>query len=484
MQFDHPKTEEILQVFEEVSKIPRCSKNEQKIGQWLMDWAAEHGFEAKQDKVKNVVIKVPASAGYENAAGVILQGHMDMVCEKTKTSTHDFGKDPIKFVYDGDWLTADETTLGADNGIAIAMALALATDDKVVHPPLELLFTVDEETGLTGASALEPGFLEGKILLNVDSEDEGIFTVGCAGGKDTHMWVPFETAAAPQDAEGFKLVAGGMKGGHSGVDIHEQRANAIHVLARALHVLLRDYDIRLVSLEGGTAHNAIPRDAEAVLFVPADAVEDAKSAVQKLSKQVQSEYGKVDPKLNLALDPFADADSQRAMSKKSTRKVLDFIQTVPHGVAFMSNDIAGLVETSNNLATLATEGDKIHVSTSQRSSVMERMFWLTERIEGICRLAGGTYESGSGYPSWEPDMDSPLLQKCKDVYKKLFDKEPVVEIIHAGLECGIIGSKYPGMDMISFGPTIKNPHSPDEMLELPTVGMVWDFTVALLETLK
>jgi len=484
MAFKHPKTEAIINRFEEISKIPRCSKNEEAIGKWLMNWAEENGFKAKMDDVKNVVIQVPASPGYENAPGVIIQGHMDMVCEKTKTSTHDFSKDPIKFVYEGDWLKANETTLGADNGIAIAMAVEAALDDAVKHPPMELLFTVDEETGLTGATALESGFLQGKLLLNVDSEDEGIFTVGCAGGKETNMGLAFETAPPPEGFVGLKLEAGGMSGGHSGVDIHEQRANAIHVLARVLMELMRNMDVRVSCLTGGTAHNAIPRDAETFVFIPKDKLDEAKKMVAGLGDTIAAEYNKTDPKLKITLDEAADADASCAMSKGSARKVVDFVAAVPHGVDNYSNDIEGLVETSDNLATVVCEDDVLKVKTSQRSSVMDRLQFLTDRIEAVGRLASADVESGGGYPAWQPNMDSKLLAQCQKVYKERFGKDPVVEIIHAGLECGIIGSKYPGMDMISFGPTIKNPHSPDEALELNTVGMVWDFMVDLLASLK
>ncbi len=485
MKFDHPKTESIIERFEEISRIPRCSKNEKEIGAWLMNWAEKNKFKPRMDGVGNVVIDVPASPGYENVPGVIIQGHMDMVCEKTKTSTHDFEKDPIKFVYDGDWLKADETTLGADNGIAIAMAVEAALDENVKHPHMELLFTVDEETGLTGATALEPGFLKGKYLLNVDSEDEGIFTVGCAGGKDTQMWLSYETEKAPDGYKALKLEAGGMSGGHSGVDIHQQRANAMHVLSRALSELRKETDIRISSISGGTAHNAIPRDAETFVFMAASAVEDAKKKIAALSETVAAEYKKTDPKLSITLSETGDADAAKVMSAESTRKVVDLVMAMPHGVDAYSNDIQGLVETSNNLATISCKEDGVfHVHSSQRSSVMDRMQFLTDRIEAVGRLAGARVETGGGYPAWQPDMDSKLLAICKEVYKKRFDKEPVVEIIHAGLECGIIGSKYPGMDMISFGPTIKNPHSPDECLEIKTIGMVWDFMADLLASLK
>jgi dipeptidase D len=479
---DHPKKKAILDWFEQISRVPRQSKHEEKIRAFMLGWAKEHGFPGREDAAGTVLIEVPGTAGYEKSPGVILQGHLDMVCEKTKDSKHDFQKDPIRFVIDGEWLKADGTTLGADNGIAMAMAMEAAVAKDLPHPPLELLFTVDEETGLTGATALQPGFIKGKFLLNIDSEDEGVFTVGCAGGKDTHLRLPVATEAPAKGHAAFKLVAGGMSGGHSGVDIKQQRANAIHVLARALLQLRKQHDLRLADVSGGTAHNAIPRDAEAVITLPAAQADAARTALAALETAVRGEYVRTDPKLSLKLE--AAGLPAAALPAADTDRAVAFLLAVPHGVSAMSNDIAGLVETSNNLATVKIADGRLVAHTSQRSSVMNRLQLLTDRIEGLARIAGGEAESGGGYPSWEPNMDSPLLARCKAVYKDLFKKDPVVEIIHAGLECGIIGSKYPGMDMISFGPTIKNPHSPDEKLEIATIGKVWDFLAALLKELR
>ena len=476
------KTKEVLHWFEKIAEIPRRSKNEAQICAWLTKWAEDNGFGVKTDAVSNLLIEVPATAGYEGSTPVVIQGHMDMVCEKAKGTEFNFETDPIKLIYDGEWLTADQTTLGADNGIAIAMAMAVSLDKDQPHPPLELLFTVDEETGLTGAVALQPGFLKGKTLLNVDSEDEGVFTVGCAGGKDSNMTLTLDTEAVPAGFKPFTLVAGGMSGGHSGVDIHEQRANGIQVLARGLNDIFKATGLRLVSLTGGTAHNAIPRDAEAVVMLPGDAADRAQKIVADLAVALKAEHGKTDPRISLVLQAGeAQAD---ALTEAGSRKAVDFLLAVPHGVADMSLDIAGLVETSNNLAETKLEGGKLTALTSQRSSDMNRLMLLTDRIEAVTRGFGGEVESGEGYPAWQPNMDSPLLAKCLEVYKTLMGKDPVVEIIHAGLECGIIGAKYEGMDMISFGPTIKNPHSPDEKLEIKTIGQVYEFMGALLTALK
>jgi len=483
MKFEHQKTNDILQVFEEISRIPRCSRNEGAICAWLMDWAKEHKFATKTDDVGNIVIKVPGSAGHEKAKPVVIQGHVDMVCEKTPDSTHDFSKDPIKLVFDGEWLTADRTTLGADNGIAIAMALVAALDDTMERPPLELLFTVDEETGLTGANALEPGFIDGKVLLNVDSEDEGYFTVGCAGGINTNLSLPVKPGKIPAGYVPVRISAGGMKGGHSGIDIDKEKANAIKVLVRALASVANEMEVCLADITGGTAHNAIPRDAEAVVLVPKDKSSNIANLVKETEKTLKDEFMTVDPDLFVKVEETGDLSFKEALTAAGTKSALDFLNVIPHGVDAMSSDIDGLVETSNNMANVIMEDKTVKVLTSQRSSMISKLDALTDRIEAVARLSGGDGKSSDGYPPWQPNMDSALLKKCVDIYEKMFNKKPVVEIIHAGLECGIIGDKNIGMDMISFGPTLKYPHSPDEKIHIGTIGQVWDFMAALLKDL-
>lgn len=482
---EHAKTKEILECFEEISKIPRCSKNEQQIAEWLMNWAKENNFEAKMDSVQNIVIKVPGSPGYENSPIVVMQGHMDMVCEKTPDSPHDFSKDPIKFVYEGEWLTADKTTLGADNGIAIAMAMVAAADKEIAHPPLELLFTVDEETGLTGANALEPGFIDGKILINIDSEDEGVFTVGCAGGINTYLTLPLDYDSIPGGYKQCRITAGGMKGGHSGIDIGLGKANALRILARALYQLMEDgIDFQLADVKGGSAHNAIPRDSYADLFVKDADFAKAKGIVDQWSNVFNSEYKATDPDLAVSVTENNDVKYDDMISKAETRRVVEFMLVIPHGVEAMSPDIEGLVETSNNFANLKVEEGEVKVLTSQRSSVVSKLNALTARIESAARVAGGTAQSSDGYPPWQPNMDSPLLARSVKLYEKMFNKKPVVEVIHAGLECGIIADKNPGMDMISIGPDLRYPHSPDEKIHVGAIGKVWDFIVELLKDLK
>ncbi|HUT70075.1 MAG TPA: aminoacyl-histidine dipeptidase [Desulfatiglandales bacterium] len=476
------KTRAVLEVFEEISRIPRCSKNEAAIESWLMRWAEDRGFQGKRDKAGNIVVRVPAASGYENRPPVVLQGHLDMVCQKTPDSNHDFTKDPIRIVYDGDWLTADRTTLGADNGIGLALGLALATDDDVERPPIELLFTVDEETGLTGANLLEPGFIEGRILLNLDSESEGVFIVGCAGGQHTEVTLPLSFLPLPENYDAWKLTAHGMRGGHSGIDIHKFRANAIKVLARALDAARRKAEIRILAVKGGSAHNAIARDAEAALVCAPSQSSALKDAVKVFEKAVQGEYVSTEQEMAVTLAEEGMSEKTSAFTKECTDIAIDLMLAIPHGVSEMSAKVEGHVETSNNFAIIETKNKELHILSSQRSSVMSRLSAITAQIEAAAALAGARAETGGGYPAWQPDMNSPLLKRCKEVYQRLFGKEPVVEVIHAGLECGIISSKYEGMDAISVGPTLENPHSPDERLYIPSVAKVWDFLVELLKS--
>jgi len=392
MEAANPITRKVLNWFEEITKVPRCSKNEEQIGQWLLDWAEQNSFKSKKDAAGNIVIQVPGTTGYENSPTLVIQGHMDMVCEKTPESTHDFSKDPIEMVFEGEWLTANQTTLGADNGIAIAIALAMVLDETVEHPPLELLFTVDEETGLTGANKLEKDFIEGKILLNIDSEDEGVFTVGCAGGIDSDITIPLEFETAPADMSLYLLKAGGLRGGHSGVEIHEQRANAIKVLFRTLDFLAGRHAIRLADVKGGSAHNAIPRDAEALLYLEDSALDALKADLAEIEATIKQEISEIDPGLSLTIEA-SDAEAPKVVSAESLNKVVDFTLAMPHGVAAYSYVIEGLVETSNNFATVKIEGDNMKVVSSQRSSLVSLLDDLTRRIKAVATLSGGTAET-------------------------------------------------------------------------------------------
>ncbi len=473
----------ILDTFEQISAIPRGSGNEEQIRHFLIDWARSNKFLYITDRVGNLIIKIAASKGMEKHAPIVLQGHLDMVCEKTPDSAHDFKKDPIRFVYDGEWLKADKTTLGADNGIAIAMAMCLATDDKVKHGPLELLFTVEEETGLTGARGLETGIINAKYLINIDSEKDDVFTVGCAGGKDTHIELDLGYEEVPYDYRGMHIKVSGLTGGHSGENIIDERANAIRLLTRILHSIRDISDLRLTWIKGGTAHNAIPRDAEATFFVPIDRLADIKQHVEKAEEYLKSEFARTDPELSVYLAEMAVTPDRRAMMSYITMKALDLLYAMPHGVVARSTDMPHLVETSSNLAKAWIDSGKLYIHSSQRSSVMTRLDAITFRIEAIARLAGARVQSGSGYPSWRPDFNSQLLASCKKIYKSLFGGEPKVEAIHAGLECGLIGNLHPGMQMLSLGPTIKNPHSPDERMYLPSLNKVYSLLTQILAEL-
>lgn len=472
----------IFERFEQISSVPRGTNREQKISQWLRDWAKEYGFSSRTDSVGNLVIYVPASSGMENAPTVILQGHMDMVCEKTPDSTHDFTRDPIRILRDGDWLKADGTTLGADNGIAIAIALALAEDKTASHPPLELLFTVEEEVGIVGATELDPSLLSGKILINLDSEDEGIFFIGCAGGRTSFINLKASTEPIPADHDLFRLSISGLQGGHSGVDIHKHRASANKILARALDRIARHIPTRLVRMQGGSARNAIAREAEAVLACPKGMEALYREHFTAFEREVQDEYSKTDPGLALSFEASQIKNDAMALSILDSRKIIQLMMALPHGVINMSAEVEGFVETSSNFAIIDMQAGGMRLTTAQRSTVMSRLDEINRRIEAIAHLAGAEISFTEGYPAWQPNMNSPLLAESIDVYEGLFKQKPEVKMIHAGLECGIIGGRCGGMDMISLGPTIKNPHSPDERLYTPSVERVWKFLNALLHS--
>jgi dipeptidase D len=403
-----------------------------------------------------------------------------MVCEKTPDSLHDFSRDPLQLVYDGEWLKAKDTTLGADNGVAVAIGLAVAGDKDLVHPPLELLFTVSEEIGLTGAKLLEPGFVRGEVLLNLDSDTEGEFTVGCAGGRDTEITLDFKGAALSEKPAVGILKAYGMRGGHSGADVHKQRANANNILARALRALRKAYPLRLVSLNGGSARNAIPRESEALIALAPEHFADARTLVTAFLRTMQGEFAAADPALGVSLERAPGSPPNEGLSLAETDKAIGLLLALPFGVAGMSAAFPGTVETSSNLATVELQSHRLKVQTNQRSAIMSRLDEITEKIEATASLAGARAASDPGYPAWQPTLSSPLLERSQDIYRKIFKREPVVKIMHAGLECGVIGAKYPGLDMISFGPTIRDPHSPDEKLHVPSLAHVWDLLAALL----
>ncbi|MFP4484834.1 MAG: aminoacyl-histidine dipeptidase [Spirochaetaceae bacterium] len=472
------ETERVLTLFEELDAIPRKSKEEARVREWLAAWAAGKGFEHRTDKAGNLVVRVPGSSGLESAPVIVLQQHMDMVCEKTPDKEHDFAKDPITVIRDGEWLRADRTTLGADNGIAVALAMAIAESEGFPHPPLELLFTVDEETGLTGASELDPAMLSGRILLNLDSEDEGILTVGCAGGRHLIIDLPISHDPMPAGHGVYRLTVSGLAGGHSGVDIHLNRANANSILGRALRTVAQQTPVRLAAVQGGSAHNAIPRDAEATVALPAGQETPAGDLLVSLQKELRQELKTRDPKVTLDWQAAREVP-KHVMSFETSQRVWQLLLALPHGVWSHSDEIEGFVETSCNLATVTEKDGAIQILVSQRSSVPSRLEAQHARIDAVAALAGAGRRRDSEYPSWQPDMDSPLLARSVRVYEETFGEKPRVEAVHAGLEAGVIGAKFDAMDMISLGPTIKNPHSPDERLYIPSLERVLEFLKSL-----
>jgi dipeptidase D len=475
------KTATIIDYFKKINQIPRCSKNEAAISAWFKRWADEQGLESRRDALGNICIAVPALPSLESGPVVVLQGHMDMVCEKTPDKAHDFTKDPIDLVFDGDWLRADGTTLGADNGVALALALALATDSTITRPALELLFTVDEETGLTGAEQMAPGFVHGKILINIDSEDEGVFTVGCAGGNQVEIDVPLHYSEINPHERLMQIEVSGLMGGHSGIDINKGRASANKILARLLNHLAKKMNLRLVDIQGGTTHNAIARDARCIMASATDQLAEMERRVEGFARSLTEEYHAVDPNLRVVLKRFSALSRPNgAADGAQSERIIGLLMALPHGVVSMNPQSPQHVETSCNLAEVKIQDNCLHILNSQRANVTSRLDEITARIECMAQLAGGSMKMIHKYPVWPPDLDSPLLQNCKAIYAKLFNKIPKIEIIHAGLECGVIGAKHPGMEMISLGPTLENPHSPDERLYIPSLIKVWDFMVALL----
>ena len=468
--------------FYEITQVPRPSKKEEKIRAYLRKLLTNLKIKFKEDKIGNILAYVPATSGYEKAQTIILQGHVDMVCEKNRDVKHDFENDPLKVSVNDGWVVADGTTLGSDNGIGVAAALAIATDKDAEHGPLEILMTVDEETGLTGATNLEPGFITGKILLNLDSEEDGSYYIGCAGGIDTVATFTIETESVNSSWTTYKLVVDGLKGGHSGLDIIHGRGNAIKILGRTLK-MLDDFDFRVVSLEGGSLRNAIPRDSEAVLVMNDSLFENADKAVTNLYKKIFKEYKSVDSGLKISIEK-SDAKPDKVYTKKFTERIIDSILALPNGVISMNHDIPGLVETSTNLATIRSNEGTLRIGTSQRSSSLSQKEYISESIASVFKLANAEINIGDGYPGWEPDIESKLLKISKDVYYKLFGKQPEIKAIHAGLECGILETKNPGMEMISFGPTIQNAHSPTERVNIETVDRFYQLLKSLVKDLS
>lgn len=464
--------------FYQLTRIPRPSGKKDEIGAFLVNFGKSLGLETLQDEIGNVLIRKPATKGMENRKAVILQAHMDMVPQKNSGVKHDFEKDPIEAYIDGDWVKAHDTTLGADNGIGLAAAMAVLQSTDVPHPALEVFVTVDEETGMYGAFGLQPNFLKGEILLNLDSEEENELCIGCAGGLDANITFRYKEEAVPEGDVALKISLTGLKGGHSGIDINLQRANANKLMFRFLKKAVAEYEARLASIEGGSLRNAIPREAFAVVTVPADGVDDMVDLVEECRDLFREEYKSVED--NITLDIEETALPEGVMPDEIQDDLINSVTACPDGVFRFIPELPDVVETSDNLAIIKSNGNKIEINTLIRSSVESRKEELASMIGSTFSLAGAKVEFSGGYPGWSPNLQSPILKTMTAVYEKIFGKKPEVKIIHAGLECGIIATHYPKLDMISCGPTILHPHSPDEKVRIKSAANFWEYLSAVL----
>jgi dipeptidase D len=465
--------------FTEICKIPRPSGKEEKILKYLLDFGTAHGFETVTDDVRNVIIRKPATAGNEKKKSVILQSHMDMVCEKNASTVHDFLKDPILPYLEENWMKAKGTTLGADDGIGIAAQLAILESTDIPHGPVECLFTVDEETGLTGAFGLKKGFLKSSILLNLDSEDEGQLFIGCAGGRDTVARLTIKTESADPGAAAYKVSITGLNGGHSGDEINKGLANAVKVLNRFLWNATNRFPVRISSIDAGNLRNAIAREGFAIVTLPLQFREAFETFANDCNAIFRDEYKTTEKNLLLKVEPCETPAS--VISMETGDALMNALYACPHGVVEYSRDIPDLVETSTNLASVKFIHDEAVITTSQRSSVESAKQDICDMVSCVFRMAGAEVSHSAGYPGWKPNIDSEILKLTVDSYRRLFSQEPKVLAIHAGLECGLIGALYTGMDMVSFGPTIKGAHSPDERLEISSVTRFWDLLVDILK---
>jgi dipeptidase D len=499
----------VWRYFEEISRIPRCSREEDRIREYILSEAKKRSLAYRTDQTGNSVVYCPATPGYENRPVVVIQGHIDMVCEKNRATQHDFSRDPIALRMEGDWLTANGTTLGADNGIAVAMMLALmdagssgktgkngntgngdggngtgeiSRGPAITHGPLELLFTVDEETGLVGASGLDGSLLAGKILLNLDSEEEGYFCIGCAGGRNTEGSVPVSWVDVPVGERTFILSVEGLLGGHSGIEIDQGRANAVCLGARVLETIQAEIpSVRVAGIESGDKHNAIPREFFAVLVLPESEESRVRGILERCLNEFRAEYRTVEPGIRGGLRP-ADGPALRIMDPDSAGRVIRLLRALPHGVISMSRTVPGLVQTSTNLAAVSVkDAENMYLLTSQRSAIASETEAVSGTVRAVLELAGGEARYAGGYPAWPPDPNSRLLGRCLEEWKGMTGTDAEVLIVHAGLECGVIGSKVPGMEMISFGPDITGAHTPNERVSIPSTRKVWEFLIRLLQ---
>jgi dipeptidase D len=480
-EIQHLQPARLWHYFLEICQIPRPSKKEEKIAAYISQFAAKHNLHCTIDGAGNVLIKKPATPGYENKRGVILQSHLDMVCEKNSDTVHDFDTDPIIPWVDGTWVKAKGTTLGADDGIGIAAALAILEAKDIAHGPLEALFTIDEETGLTGAFALKPGQLAGRILINLDSEDEGQIFIGCAGGKDTVATMPMETEDIPAGHRAYKASLTGLKGGHSGDDINKGLGNAVKLMNRFLWNARENFEIALADFNAGNLRNAIAREAFAIFTVHGENEEAMLAYADAYKKDIISELSITEPDLSFTVEPAAMPGM--VLNSALQADLLDSLYACPHGVIAMSREIPGFVETSTNLASVKFVDNRIVITTSQRSSVESSKKDVADMVASVFYLMQADVTHSDGYPGWKPNPDSDILRITVDAYRRLFSQEPQVLAIHAGLECGLVGAIYPGMDMVSFGPTIKGAHSPDERLDIASTVKFWELTLEVLRNI-
>ncbi len=468
----------VWKFFGELAAIPRASKKEGKARQWVLDHAKRLGLDATSDGVGNIVVRKPARPGREAAPVTALQGHLDMVCEKNEGTPHDFDNDPIGILRDGDWLKADGTTLGADNGVGVSAALAVMESKDIVHGPLEFVFTIDEETGLTGAAEFPSGLLQAKFFLNLDGEEQDTVCIGCAGGLNTlaRRKVAMQPATAPS---AWRVKVAGLKGGHSGIDIHLGRGNAIRILGRVLRSALDGSQAEIAEVRGGSKRNVIPREASAILVT--SRADELKKLVARVEAEARTELGSFDPGLQITLEPAEPA--AQAVASADATAIATLLTGLPHGVLQMSPDVPGLVQTSTNLATVTVAGGEAEITSSQRSPLESSKQAAARMVADLCRMAGFEVEHVGGYPGWKPEPNSDLVKKVQEVHQTLFRKPTELIAVHAGLECGVIGEKYPGIQMVAFGPQIVDPHSPNERVQISSVEPFWKYLRAILESL-
>ena len=482
-KIENIKYERIFYHFEEINKIPRGSGNEKAISDYLLNFGKNLGLVSIQDDALNIIIKKPASKGYENAPIVIIQGHMDMVCEKNNDTVHDFTKDPIKLVIKDDYIYADGTTLGGDDGIAVAYAMAILEDNTLEHPPIEVLITTDEEAGMSGAMAIQPEHLDGKIVLNLDSEEEGKLLVSCAGGIRTKSTLPIKWVDRKEGTKDYTIEVKGLKGGHSGVEINQERGNSNKLIARILKRISKEASFNLVSLNGGAKNNAIPREAIAVIAVNENDKENLFKVVETVEAELKEELRVKDPDVKVIVSENK-SESDKVFGDETTRKVVDLAYLYPNGVNTMSSEIEGLVESSTNLGVITTREDVVEYDSAVRSSVLSLRDEIAERNRSITEALGGTFTSNAGYPAWPYRVDSPIRDLCKDVYTRMYGKEPEVVAIHAGVECGLFKEKLGDLDMVSFGPDIFDIHTPEEHMSISSVERTWEYLLEILKGIK